>query len=88
MAHQAAADLDPVVRPRYLPGHVVEGLDPDVIGVQGEDPGGLAGRHPASWGTITSTTKQPPGANWAAALANIASWASWVVTFMIVFATR
>jgi hypothetical protein len=88
MAHQAAADLDPVVRPRDLPGYVVEGLDPDVIGVQGEDPGGLAGRHPAQLGTITSTTKQPPGSNWTAALANTASWAFWVVTLMIVFATR
>jgi hypothetical protein len=88
VAHQAAAGFDPVVRPRDLPGHVVEGLDPDVIGVQGEDPGGLAGRHPAQLGTITSTTKQPPGASWAAALAKTVSWASWVVTFMIVFATR
>ena len=88
MAHQAAVGLDPVVRPRDLPGHVVEGLDPDVIGsrvkTRAVSPGGTR----RSWGTITSTTKQPPGASWAAALAKTASWASWVVTFMIVFATR
>src|SRR5256885_15627256 len=44
VAYQAAAGFDPVVRPRDLPGHVVEGLDPDVIGVHGENPRGLAGR--------------------------------------------
>jgi len=41
-----------------------------------------------SWGMITSTTKCPPGSRWLAALAKTASWSSWVVTFMIVFATR
>ncbi len=41
-----------------------------------------------SWGTITSTTKHPPGRRWAAALANTASCSAWVVTFMIVLATR
>src|SRR5256885_4291288 len=46
VAHQAAVGLDPVMRPRDLPGHVVEGLDPDVIGIHGEDPGDLAGRYP------------------------------------------
>src|SRR6185503_19100046 len=63
VAHQAAVGLDPVVRPRDLPGHVVEGLDPDVIGsrvkTRAVSPGGTR----RSWGTITSTTKQPPGAN-------------------------
>jgi len=40
--------------------HVVEGLDPDVIRGPIEDPGGLAGRHPRIWGTITSTTTSLP----------------------------
>jgi hypothetical protein len=40
VAHQAAVGLDPVMRPRDLPGRVVEGLDPDVIGVEGEDAAG------------------------------------------------
>ena len=88
MAHQAAVGFDPVMRPRDLPGRVVEGLDPDVIGVEGEDPGDLAGGTRRSWGMITSTTKWPPGSRWLAALAKTASWSSWVVTFMIVFATR
>src|SRR3954452_19133541 len=38
VTNQAPAGFDPVMRPRDLPGHVVEGLDPDVIGVHGEDP--------------------------------------------------
>ena len=37
---------------------------------------------------MSSTTKHPPGARWAAALATTASWSSWVVTFMSVLATR
>jgi threonine dehydratase len=36
VADQAPGCLDPVVRPRDLPGHVVERLDPDVIGVEPE----------------------------------------------------
>jgi hypothetical protein len=38
------------MRPRDLACLVIEGLDPDVIRIAGEDPGGLAGRHPAELG--------------------------------------
>jgi hypothetical protein len=38
------------MRPRDLGCGVVEGLDPDVIRAEGEDPGRLAGRHPAQLG--------------------------------------
>jgi hypothetical protein len=47
MPDQAAADLHPVVRPRDLPDQVVERLDPDVVRVEAEDPGRLAGGNTA-----------------------------------------
>ena len=39
-------------------------------------------------GTLTSTTKQPPGSRWPAALAKQSTWASWDVRFTSVLKTR
>ena len=50
VAHQAPADFDPVMRPRDLPCQVIDGLDADMITLQGEHPRGFAGRHPAQLG--------------------------------------
>ncbi len=47
VAHQAPFGFDPVMRPRDLPHQVVEGLDPDVVGIKGEDPSDLPRGHPA-----------------------------------------
>ena len=55
MAHQAPVRFDPVMRPRDLPRQIVEGLDPDVIRIKGEDPGDLPGGTRRSWGTIRRT---------------------------------
>jgi hypothetical protein len=73
VAHQPSVYLDPVMRPPDLGGRVVEGLDPDVVRIEGEDPAGLAGGTQRSWGTITSATKHAPGSRCAAALAKTAS---------------
>jgi hypothetical protein len=61
------------VRPRDLPHQVLEGLDADMIRINGEHPADLSGGTRRSWGTITSTTKHPPDGRWAAALAKTAS---------------
>ena len=64
MAHQAPFRFDPVMRPRDLPHRIVEGLDPDVIRIKGEGQADLPGGTSRNWGTITSTTKRPPGSRY------------------------
>lgn len=46
MTHQAPVRLDLVMRPCDLTRQVVEGLEADVIRIEGEDPGHLAGGAP------------------------------------------
>jgi hypothetical protein len=50
------------MRPRDLPHQVIEGLDPDVIRIEGEDPGDLPpGGTRRSCGTITLHHEAPAG---------------------------
>jgi hypothetical protein len=50
VANQPPVRFDPVMRPRDLARHVIKGLDPDMAGIQAQDPGELPGGHPAELG--------------------------------------